>query len=247
MGDFISSGFFAPTPKVDRGTYGKKIKKQKRVMPFEEKVTRLLGEFEGFCLYNNVKSETIMQVSYGEDNSFYRLGPVPTQLSEEIRVTFDCEGVKTFKAISYINRKRLGEKEIKNSASFWVYRDADRVWRAEPLLGDNESLNGQLVDQAFRKLAFFKNYQICGRASWQELTLDLWPEPQEPFRAWGRIVQVIAGDQQRYLICLVDNGKLLDVSADKVEILGSEVKFGGILRTYHSWFRYQNNRLERIK
>ena len=225
-------------PQID--SFCGKVKSRKvKGFRHEDKVAKFVksDKFQKFCdrEEEQIGKYGILQITICSENLEYKLGD--NEVVEDFRINvLPQEGARLYKAPKFISRPtNSAEKSIFYAVSYYVCRQADR-WVAELLLNDEQWLERKKVDAAFDLWAEKNSYLSPKKTEVDNVQIEL---PGEAFstQAWVRPVKGKNGEN-RYLLCLMDNGKLLDLSAAEAVAEKMQVPAGGCLRTKFNWFRY---------
>lgn len=236
--------FSAQIPSIDTfaGNYPRVNKSYNK---HQQKVEAFFAgeDFQVFCRFSEipVKSGMVMQVSISRENPDYVLdgGWVISGLTINL---LDKDGARYYKSEKVITpATKICEKRIFYSASYLV-TEKDGVWKAECLLKDDGYLDGKKVDAAFD--AYCARHRYSGDEKAEMVDVALHVDGKSPFstKAWYRNVVTARGTKRR-LLCLMDNGKILDVEKGASGFEPVSVRPLSYLKTKFNWFQYIGSRV----
>ena len=236
-------GVYKRSPQVDEA--GSPLKKEKEVS-FRNRAERVHDfvngkYFHDFCNHpeNNVTPGTIMQVTIGFESRIYSLGNDRYLEGFYINV-LPREGYRFVKTKGLFKSESLLEKKIFYAESFYVIRIGQKLWKAIPLLKDDEYLLSKKVKTAFEEIAEKRRYDL-GEIFVAEVNYPGQPK----LMAWATEVLDRKCCQKRYLLCMLDNGRIIDEAAADVDVVRYE---GQNVKTRFCAFLLENpNYLRRLK
>ena len=195
-------------------------------------------KFQMFCDLeeDNLQRYPVMQITVCSENEVYEVGNFDE--IEDFRINIlPEEGARLYKAVRFINRPTVSdEKAIYYAMSYYVHKEEEK-WSAELILDDESWLDRKKVTAAFNMLAKKNDYANLGNTEMKEICLHL--NGRVPFstKAWVKRVS-LPKNMDRYLLCLMDNGRVLDLPVEMVGIEKIDIPSSGYLRTKFNWFQY---------
>lgn len=213
-----------------------KVKRCKHAVKVQEFLES--KEFQMFCDLEEdaLWAHPVMQVTIAAENEVYEVGN-DSEISDFVINILPQEGARFYKAVRFINRPTISdEKAIYYAVSFYVYKKDGR-WVAEELLRDEAWLDRKKVTAAFNLLAKKNDYANLGNTEMKEICLHLNGKVPFSTKAWVKRVS-LPKNMDRYLLCLMDNGRVLDLPVEMVGIEKIDIPASGYLRTKFNWFQY---------
>ena len=236
-------GVYKRSPQVDEA--GSPLKKEKE-NNFKNRMERVKffingKDFQNFCNYpeNQVEPGTLMQVVIGFESKIYALGEDKYLEGFYINV-MPHEGYRFVKTKGLFKPESMLEKKVYYAESFYVIRIGQNFWKAIPLLKDEEYLCKQKVEKAFDKISDKRRYDLG-----EVFVAEVFYPGQSKLMAWATEVFDKTCGQKRYLICMLDNGRIIDESASDVEIIPYNGK--NIKTKFCSFLFETKNNLRRLR
>lgn len=134
-----------------------------------------------------------------------------------------------YRATKFIHPADAGEKQIGYSQSYVVRRLQNGQWVAECLLENEQWLKGEAVKKAFANIAALREYRLLGGCSVFSVEFN-----GIKTQAWVSVVST--NGKGRLLLCLLDNGEILDLAVDDVILKKAVVP--SVVKTKFNWFKY---------
>ena len=225
--------------QIDRTRLDGLARPTAKAVKSEFKVLRFVNgtAFQEFCdnPVNKIRSKMLIHISCCEDNIYYALSS--GAVIDDFRVSLSCrEGLRLFKRSKFISKPdHPSEIRCFYAATYWVTQK-DGYWRAELVLGDGGELSKKAVKEALSKVATLKGYTLDGNLQMSSVAFCIPSAGTQETKAWTQKA-VTGKGEERILLCLVDNGRIIDVTES--QMLESAPCPDNILRTKFSWFRYE--------
>lgn len=199
-------------------------------------------ELHLFCEKNRLQEAFMMQVTVGRKIKAYALTEEKTLCDFVINILPE-EGIRDYKADKVIATPSFKENKIFCSATYWVSQDEAGYWQAREILADDAYLDNQKTDKAFALLADFKGY-----ISFESFDADVCLKVNGvSHQTKARVALALKSGCSRYLLCLYDNGKILDVPFEDIEVKKLNVPEMGLLKTKFNWLKNTGSGYSRIK
>lgn len=152
-------------------------------------------------------------------------------------ILFDFEVITAdvpylYKSSSFISRPTEGEKQIFFSQSYIVRQNSQGRWSAELILKTEEWLQRDAVKTAFEAFAATQGYRLIGNIGVYGIkfrTIDT--------QAWVSVAMSSKGEG-RLLVCLLDSGRIVDLSTTEAELHRTPVNT--VVKTKFNWFKYMD-------
>ena len=213
-------------------------------LPHSLLVQRFVGGcgLQKFCNYHNLEEDQLMFLVCAA-NHWCQLGS-DTFVENMDVVLQPARGLSFYKREKIIGRPHYEEERCFYTASYWL-TNTGRYWNAELIAGDNVELSRKKVLQALRRVADLKNYAMTDSVpKLYEVKLSILGR-RCAYYTWCLSVLTSNGEQ-RMLLCLLDNGQILDVkSQDILQIV--PVEEGSLITRFSCFSHIGSGEYERIK
>lgn len=213
-------------------------------LPHSLQVQRFVGGcgLQKFCNYHNLEENQLMFLVC-VTNHWCQLDSDAFVENMDV-VLQPPRGLSFYKREKIIGRPHYEEERCFYTASYWL-TNTDGYWNAELIADDNVELSMKKVLQALRRVADLKNYAMMDSVPKLYETELCMLGKKYTYYAWS-LSTLTSNGEQRMLLCLLDNGQILDVESQDILRL---VPVGeGSLITRFSHFSYMGSgEYERIK
>lgn len=150
-------------------------------------------------------------------------------------IDFDFEVITAdvpylYKSNRFLGHPTEGERQIHFSQSYIVRQNKQGVWSAELILKTEEWLKRDAVKTAFEAIAATQGYRLIGNIGVYGIkfrTIDT--------QAWVSVAMSASGEG-RLLACLLDSGRIVDLTTAEAELHKTPVNT--VVKTKFNWFRY---------
>ncbi len=218
----------------------KKVSNEQRIFNFIKSY-----EFQKLCMFDpRIKNNKIIQITVEEGPNVYQYGNDYEVDGLQIKVD-PGEGLRCFKSKGVVCNRTAEENRILCAMTFLVTGNLE-VWRAIPLLGDEDQLNYSKILRAFNAIAWRKEVKLVGDPVWMTGTINYKGITLE--NTGALVVETLSRKKvKRFMLCLADSGKILvNVEGKDIDLKEVNSSYGCYFKTRFNYFRFRDKKnLER--